>query len=91
MRKMFLVCAMALATASGSALAGALDEPDNMAPFFTDASMTKIKSPEEMKAVWNAMAPEKQTAMMIECQDAAMSKPYAQFCADLMPLGGAHK
>jgi hypothetical protein len=91
MRKMFLVCAVALAMAGGSALAGALDEPDNMAPFFTDASMTKMKSPEEMKAVWNAMPLKKRTAMMRECQDAAMSKPYAEFCADLMPLGGANK
>ena len=91
MRKMFLVCAMALATASGSALAGALDEPDTMEPFFTDATMTKMKSPEEMKAVWDAMPKEKRATMMRECQDAAMSKPHAEFCADLMPLGGANK
>ena len=91
MRKMFLVCAMALATAGGSALAGALDEPDTMEPFFTDATMTKMKSPAEMKAAWDAMAPETQKAMKRECQDAAMSKPHAEFCADLMPLGGANK
>lgn len=91
MRKMFLVCAMALATASGSALAGALDEPDNMAPFFTDATMTKMKSPAEMKAAWGQMAPETRAAMIKECQDAAMSKPHAPFCAELMPLGGANK
>ncbi|WP_352980452.1 hypothetical protein [Mesorhizobium sp. M1227] len=62
-----------------------------MAPFFTDATMTKMKSHAEMKAAWDAMAPATQKAMMLECQDAAMSKPHAEFCADLMPLGGANK
>jgi hypothetical protein len=35
----------------GAALAGALDEPKMMAPFFTDASM---KPDADMKKVWRA-------------------------------------
>ena len=50
-----------------------------------------MKSHAKMKAAWDAMAPATQKAMMRECQDAAMSKPHAEFCADLMPLGGANK
>lgn len=91
MRKMFLVGVMAFAIANGTALAGALDEPDNMAPFFTDASFKTLKSPAEMKVAWDGMPMEKRKAMMRECQDAAMSKPHAEFCADLMALGGANK
>lgn len=91
MRALFFVSAMAFAVVTGSAFAGALDEPSNMAPFYTDASMKTLKSPEEMKAVWNAMPEEKRKTMMRECQDAAMSKPYAEFCADVMALGGANK
>jgi len=90
MRKMLCIGAMALAMMGGSALAGALDEPSNMAPFYTDASMTTMKSADEMKAAWDAMPKDKQDAMMKECQDAAMSKPHAEFCQNLMQLAG-HK
>jgi hypothetical protein len=82
--------AMALAMFCAPALAGALDEPDNMAPFYTDAGMKTMKSADEMKAAWNAMPKDKQDAMMKECQDAAMSKPHAEFCQNLMQLAG-HK
>lgn len=91
MRKMLIVGAMAFAIASGTAIAGALDVTDNIAPFYTDASMKTLKSPAEMKVAWDATPMETRKAMMKECQDAAMSKPHAEFCADLMALGGANK
>ena len=91
MGKMLLVGVVALMAVNGPALAGALDEPDNMAPFFTDASFKVMKPAGEMKAAWDATPMEKRNAMMHECQDAAMSKPHAEFCAALMPLGGANK
>jgi hypothetical protein len=34
------------------------------------------------------MSKKHQTAMMKECQDAAMSKPHAEFCAKLNALAG---
>jgi len=83
--------AMALSMISGVALAGALDEPDNMAPFFTDSSMKTMKPEAEFKAAWASTAKDKQDKMMKECQDAAMSKPHAEFCANLMAYGGANK
>jgi hypothetical protein len=83
--------ALALSMVSGVALAGALDEPDNMAPFFTDSSMKTMKPMAEFKAAFMAMPKEKQDAMMKECQDAAMSKPHAEFCANVNALGGANK
>lgn len=82
--------ALALATVSGTAFAGALDEPDNMAPFFTDAGMKTMKSEADFKAAWASTAKDKQDSMMKECQDAAMSKPHAEFCASLMAYAG-HK
>lgn len=83
--------ALALSMVSGVALAGALDNPDNMAPFFTDSSMKTMKPMAEFKAAFMAMPKEKQDAMMKECQDAAMSKPHAEFCGNLNTLGGANK
>jgi len=82
--------ALALSIISGVALAGALDEPGNMAPFFTDSSMKTMKSGADFKAAWASTAKDKQDAMMKECQDAAMSKPHAEFCANLMMYAG-HK
>ena len=83
--------AMALSMISGVAFAGALDEPDNMAPFFTDSSMKTMKPEADFKAAWASTAKDKQDMMMKECQDAAMSKPHAEFCADLKAYGGANK
>ena len=83
--------ALALSMVGGMAFAGALDEPANMAPFFTDSSMKTMKPEADFKAAWASTAKDKQDKMMKECQDAAMSKPHAEFCANLMAYGGANK
>ncbi|MBZ9662829.1 hypothetical protein LB523_27650 [Mesorhizobium sp. ESP-6-4] len=88
--KAICIGAFALSMLGGAAFAGALDEPSNMQPFFTDASMKTMKPKAEFKAAWDAMSKDKQGAMMKECQDAAMSKPHAEFCANLQALGGAN-
>jgi len=83
--------AAAATVLAGVALAGALDEPAMMAPFYTDASLQTMKSDAEMKSIWDAMPKANQDKMMNECNDAAMSKPYAVFCEKLKALGGANK
>jgi len=80
--------AFALSVLSGVSFAGALDEPSNMQPFFTDAGMKTMKAKADFKAAWDTMAKDKQDAMMKECQDAAMSKPHAEFCANLTRYAG---
>jgi hypothetical protein len=80
----------ALSMVSGVSFAGALDEPDNMAPFFTDSGMKTMKPMADFKAAFMAMPMEKQAAMKKECNDAAMSKPHAEFCANVQALGGAN-
>ena len=82
--------ALAFSMIGGSAFAGALDEPDNMAPFFTDSSMKTMKSGDDFKAAFMAMPMEKQETMKKECNDPMMSKPHAEFCADVLALGGAN-
>jgi hypothetical protein len=83
--------ALAATVLAGAALAGALDEPAMMAPFYTDSSLTTMKSDADMKATWDGMPKTNQDNMMKECQNAAMSKPYAVFCEKLKALGGANK
>jgi len=80
--------AMALSVVSGVAFAGALDEPTNMAPFFTDSSMKTMKSEADFKAAWASMPKDKQDSMMKECKDPAMSKPHADFCSNLITYAG---
>ncbi|OBQ73308.1 hypothetical protein EB233_13995 [Mesorhizobium erdmanii] len=79
---------LAATVIGGSALAGILDEPKMMAPFFTDKTMKTMKADADMKKVWAKMSKKHQAAMMKECQDAAMSKPHAEFCAKLNALAG---
>ncbi|WP_353018988.1 hypothetical protein [Mesorhizobium sp. M1403] len=64
------------------AFAGALDAMENIRPFYTDASMKTLKPMSEFKVAFMAMPQTKREMMMRECQDATMSKPYAEFCAD---------
>jgi hypothetical protein len=79
---------LAASAIAGSALAGVLDEPKMMAPFFTDKAMTTMKSDADLKKVWAKESKKNKTAMMKECNDAAMSKPHAAFCEKLQALGG---
>ncbi|MDX8436753.1 hypothetical protein RFN25_25345 [Mesorhizobium abyssinicae] len=79
--------AFALSVLGGVAFAGALDEPSNMQPFFTDSGMKTMKSSADFETAWTATPKSTQNAMMKECNDAAMSKPHAQFCAQLFALG----
>jgi len=58
--KMLTMGAMALAMMTGAALAtgngtSALDNPEKMAPCYTDSGMKTMKSEAEFKTAWMAM------------------------------------
>ena len=78
---------LALSTFGGQALAGTLNEPNTMKPFFTDASMTIMKPLDEFKAVFFAMPAEKQAKMKDECAGERV-QPFTDFCANVNTLGG---
>ena len=93
--KMLTMGAMALAMMTGSALAAAsgtsaLDNPEKMAPFYTDAGMKTMKSEKEFKAAWMAMKEEDRAGMMKECGDEAIAKAHDNFCKMTKQLGGAN-
>ncbi|MES0207435.1 hypothetical protein [Mesorhizobium sp. LNHC209A00] len=85
--KTICVGALALSVLGGAAFAGALDEPSNMQPFFHDHAMTKMKTKADFRDAWFTMQKHTQEQMIKECNDAAMSKPHAPFCAELNALG----
>ncbi|MER8411750.1 hypothetical protein [Mesorhizobium sp. M1342] len=89
-----LCAAIAFSTLEGSAFAGALDviDPISQRSFYYTSS---IKGPthtdpimrSRFRAALEVLPMGKRKAMIRECQDAGMTKPYAEFCADLNPLG----
>ncbi|MHA6686827.1 hypothetical protein [Mesorhizobium sp. A556] len=78
----------ALALSSGVASAGALDAADFLESFYTDSSMKVLKPMPEFKTAFMARPQSDREMMMRECQDAAQSKPYAEFCANVNALRG---
>ncbi len=83
------LCAVALSLLSSVAFAGALDDPTNMDLFFTNSAHKTLKPLPEFRKIFMSMPTKTRTAMKRECNDAAMSKPYAVFCADVNALAGS--
>ena len=71
------------APSCGRRSAGALDIVDNFRPFHTDASMKTPKPMHEFKTRFMAMPKADREMMLKECQEAAMSEPCAEFCANV--------
>ncbi|MER9413893.1 hypothetical protein [Mesorhizobium sp. M0589] len=90
-----LVLAFTLSGLGRDALAGALDviDPINKQSFYTSSIKEPVHTNPIMrgrfKAAFKTLPHAKRMAMMRECQDAAMTKPYAEFCADLNALAGS--
>lgn len=92
-----LTAAFALSALGGTASGGALDviDPINQQSFFYTSS---IKGPthtdpimrSRFRAALETLPMGKRKAMMRDCQDAGMTKPYAEFCSDLNALGHGH-
>ena len=56
-----------------------LSNPEVMGPFFTDDTMTTMRSTDEMKTAWVAMSADDQAAMRAECETTTSIK-YKEFC-----------
>lgn len=77
-----LAAAISLSVVGGPALAGALDEPDTMAPFFTDSSQNTLKPMAEFKSAFRSMPKEKREEVVRICNEPATSDGrLAEFCA----------
>lgn len=95
-RGVCLGVAFSFSAFGGIAVAGALDviDPINQQhPFYTGSVReTGHTSPvvrSRFRAALATLPSTKRKAMMRECQDAAMTKPYAEFCADLNAFAGS--
>jgi hypothetical protein len=88
--KMLCLGAMALSTLCGSALAGALDNPDTMTPFFTDSGMKTMRSEAEFKAARTTMSETDRASVWKECSDETIAQQHNDFCKMTKQLGGAN-
>lgn len=96
-RTICLGMTLCLSISGGAAVAGALDviDPINqLHPLYTGsigkARQTSPVMRSRFRAALATLPDATRRAMMRECQDEGMTKPYAEFCADLHALGGAN-
>ena len=76
-----LAAAITLSAIGGSALAGALDEPATVAPFYTDSSLKTLKPMPELKAAFKSMPKEKREEVVALCNDPSTSPRLEEFCS----------
>lgn len=94
--KILCMSVIAFSLVTGAAMASsakgtsALDDPQKMSPFFTDAGMKTMKSGDEFKKAWLAMTEEDRTSIKKDCSDAAIAKEHDNFCKMTKELGGAN-
>lgn len=90
--KIIVLAAASLWLACGSAFANssALDDEDQMQPFYQDKDMKQMKTGGEFEAVVKALTPEKMTRMTNDChEDANGKRVHTDFCAALDRASGA--
>ncbi len=96
MTKLLCASAMVLVVMTGATLAAgekgtsALDNPEKMAPFYTDKDMKTLKSDADFKAAWMALTDDDRAGMNKECGDEAIAKEHDNFCKMTKELGGAN-
>lgn len=96
MIKLLCTSAMALTMMAGVALAAgetgtsALDNPEKMAPFYTDKDMKTLKSDADFKAAWEALTKEDRDSMMKDCSGKVIAADHDNFCKMTKQLGGAN-
>ena len=62
-----------------------LEDPAMMGPFFTDDTMTTMRSDEEMKTAWAAMSADNQKMMKDQCATTDSVK-FKEFCGKISAM-----
>ncbi|WP_188131562.1 hypothetical protein [Mesorhizobium sp. NFR06] len=82
--------ALAVGLLAGVASADPFSDLAALPTFYTDAGMKTMKTMAGFKRAWHAIPKHDRTKMTKACNDPAMSKPHAAFCANVLALGGAN-
>jgi hypothetical protein len=77
-----LAAAFSLCAFGGPALAGALDEPNTMEPFYTDSNLKTLKPMAEFKAAFQSMPKQKREEVVRICNEpATRTGRLEEFCS----------
>ncbi|UVK41356.1 hypothetical protein LHFGNBLO_000106 [Mesorhizobium sp. AR10] len=75
-----LAAAFAFSAVGSAALAGALDEPATIGPFYTDSSLKSLRPMPELKAAFKSMPKEKREEVVRLCNDPSTTARLNEFC-----------
>ncbi|RRH92086.1 hypothetical protein EH240_31375 [Mesorhizobium tamadayense] len=89
-RQLTCVAALAISLGASPTSADPFSDLAALPTFYTDAAMKTMKPMARFKKAWFAMPKHDRVTMTKACNDPAMSKPHAAFCADVLALGGAN-
>ena len=88
--KLAYMVALAISLVANPAFADPFSDLAALPTFYSDATMKTTKPMAGFKKAWFAMPKHDRVKMTKACNDPALSKPYAQFCANVLALGGAN-
>ncbi|WP_224518177.1 hypothetical protein [Mesorhizobium sp. CA8] len=75
---------------AGRASADPFSDLAALPTFYADATMKTMKPMAGFKKAWLALSKHDRVKMTKACNDPAMRKPHAQFCANVLALRGAN-
>ena len=90
-RKLACVAVFAIAFGANPASANPFTDLAALPTFYTDATMKTMKPMAGFKRAWFALSKHDRAKMTKACSDPAMRKPHAQFCANVLALGGTNQ
>ncbi|RUV40622.1 MAG: hypothetical protein EOQ55_21260 [Mesorhizobium sp.] len=89
-RQLACVAALTIGLGASPASADPFSDLAELPTFYTDATMKTMKPMAGFKKAWFAMPKHDRVKMTKACNDPATSKSHAQFCANMLALGGAN-
>ncbi|RWE33391.1 hypothetical protein [Mesorhizobium sp.] len=89
-RRLTCVAALAIGLGASSALANPFTDFAALPTFYTDATMKTMKPMAGFKRAWFALSKHDRVKMAKACNEPAMSRTHAQFCANVLALSGAN-
>lgn len=90
-RQLTCVTALAAVLGASSVSANPFTELAALPTFYTDATMKTMKPMAGFKKAWFALSKHDRVRMTKACNDPAMRRSRAQFCANVLALGGTNQ
>ena len=90
-KKLSCVAVLAITFGANPASANPFTDLAALPTFYTDATMKAMKPMAGFKKAWFALSKHDRAKMTKACNDPAMRKPHAEFCANVLAMGAANQ